>query len=84
MELKSHINRKNMLDQETLRPVIIAMAVYITINMLLPRILKKPTGIQVIDDLVMMSISHRDSLMTGTILIGIIVLITNYIQDELL
>ena len=73
-----------MLDQESLRPVIIAMAVYITINMLLPRILKKPTGIQVIDDLVMMSISHLDSLMTGTILIGIIVLITNYIQDELL
>ena len=73
-----------MLDQETLRPVIIAMAVYITINVLLPRILKKPTGIQVIDDLVMMSISHRDSLMTGIILIGIIVFITNYIQDELL
>lgn len=84
LEIKSHTNRKNMLDQETLRPVIIAMAVYITINVLLPRILKKPTGIQVIDDLVMMSISHRDSLMTGTILIGIIVFITNYIQDELL
>ena len=71
-----------MLDQETLRPVIIAMALYITISTLLPRIVKKPTGVQVIDDLVMTAIAQKDSLMSGTILIGLIVLATNYIQDE--
>jgi hypothetical protein len=71
-----------MLDQESLRPVIIAMALYITISILLPRIVKKPTGIQVIDDLVMTTITQKDSLMSGTILIGLIVLATNYIQDE--
>jgi hypothetical protein len=71
-----------MLDQESLRPVIIAMALYITISILLPRIVKKPMGIQVIDDLVMTTIAQKDSLMSGTILIGLIVLATNYIQDE--
>ena len=72
-----------MLDQESLRPVIIAMALYITINILIPRIIKKPTGIQIIDDLVMKIIAEKDSMMSGTILVGLIVLATNYIQDEL-
>ena len=72
------------LDQESLRPVIIAMALYIAISVLIPRIVKKPTGIQPVDDLVMTIIAQKDSLMSGTILIGIIVLATNYMQDELL
>ena len=73
-----------MLDQETLRPVIIAMALYIAISIFIPRIIKKPTGIKALDDLVMTIISQQDSLMSGTILIGIIILGTNYIQEELL
>jgi hypothetical protein len=72
-----------MLDQESLRPVIIAMALYITINILVPRIVTKPSGIQVVDDLIMKIIAEKDSMMSGTILIGLIVLATNYIQDEL-
>jgi hypothetical protein len=73
-----------MLDQESLRPVIIAMAIYISVSTLVPRIIKKPVGIQVIDDLVMKLIAERDSMMSGAILIGLIVLATNYIQDELI
>jgi hypothetical protein len=73
-----------MLDQETLRPVIIAMALYISIATILPRIVKKPTGIQVIDDLVMTIITQKGSLMSGTILVGLIVLATNYINEELM
>jgi hypothetical protein len=73
-----------MLDQESLKPVIIAMALYLTILTIVPRIAKKPTNIQIVDDLVMMIISQRGSMMSGTILIGLIVLATNYIQDELL
>ena len=60
------------------------MALYITISTLVPRIATKPTGIQIVDDLVMSIIAQRDSMMSGTILIGLIVLATNYIQDELL
>ncbi|ALI95345.1 hypothetical protein AP053_gp200 [Ostreococcus mediterraneus virus 1] len=70
------------LDQETLRPVIIAMALYLAINILVPRILKKPTGIKPIDDLVMTMIAQQDTLMNGTILIGLVVLGTNYIQEK--
>ena len=73
-----------MLDQDILRPVIIAMALYVTITTLIPRIVKKPTGVQVVDDLVMTIISQKGSMMSGTILIGLIILATNYIQDELL
>lgn len=73
-----------MLDQESLRPVIISMALYMTISVIVPRIVKKPSGVQVIDDLVMYIISQKDSLMSGTILVGLIVFATNYIQDELL
>jgi hypothetical protein len=73
-----------LLDQESLRPVIIAMTVYIAISIIIPRIVKKPTGIKAIDDLVMTIIAQKDSLMSGTILIGLVVLATNYIQDELL
>ena len=73
-----------MLDQESLRPVIIAMALYITISTLVPRIATKPSGVQVLDDLVMTIITQRDSMMSGTILIGLIIFATNYIQDELL
>ena len=73
-----------MFDQESLRPVIIAMALYITLATLVPQIIKKPTGIQVIDDLVMTLIAQKSSMMSGTILIGLIVLATHYIQEKLL
>jgi hypothetical protein len=73
-----------MFDQETLRPVIIAMALYITLATLVPQIIKKPTGIQVVDDLVMTLIAQKSSMMSGTILIGLIVLATHYIQEKLL
>ena len=58
------------------------MTLYIAVNVLLPRIITNPTGFQPLDDLVMTSIAQRESLMSGTILIGLIVLGTNYIQDE--
>ena len=73
-----------MFDQESLRPVIIAMALYITLATLVPKIVKKPTGIQVIDDLVMTLIAQKSSMMSGTILIGLVVLATHYIQEKLL
>ena len=70
------------LDQENLRPVIIAMAVYLAIATLIPRVVKKPTGIQPVDDVVMTLIAQKGSLMSGTIIIGLVVLATNYIEDE--
>jgi hypothetical protein len=72
------------LDQESLRPVIIAMAVYLTIATVVPRVVKKPTGIQPIDELVMTLITQQGSLMSGTILVGLVILLTNYIENEFL
>ena len=46
-----------MLDQETLRPVIIAMALYLAISQIVPEIFKKPTNIKLIDDIVAMLIA---------------------------
>ena len=70
------------MDQETLRPVIIAMSLYIIIATLVPRFVTKPTGIEFIDDIVMSLIAQKDSMMSGTIIIGLVVFTTNYIQDK--
>jgi hypothetical protein len=72
------------LDQENLRPVIVAMALYIAISTLVPPLVKKPTGVKALDDLTMMIIAQRSQMMSGTILIGLIVLATNYIVEEIL
>jgi hypothetical protein len=71
-----------LLDQENLRPVIIAMALYLTIATLIPRVIKKPTGVKILDDIVMALIAERGSLMSHTIILGIVVLGTNYIHEE--
>ncbi len=71
-----------MLDEETLRPVIISMALYITIATLVPIIFKKPTGVKVVDDLTLSVIRQKEMLMSGTILVGLVTFGTNYIQDE--
>ena len=73
-----------MLDQETLRPVIIGMALYLAISQIVPEIFKKPTNIKFIDDIVAMLIAQKGSLTSGAILTGMIILITNYINDEFL
>ena len=71
-----------MLDQETLRPVIIAMTLYLAISKIVPELIKKPTNIKFIDDIIAMLIAQRGSLMSGAILTGIISFLTNYITDE--
>ena len=72
-----------MFDSETLTPVIASMATYIALVVLVPKIIKEPTGIKVIDDIVLLLISQKGSLMSGTILIGLIVYLSRYIQDYL-
>jgi hypothetical protein len=73
-----------MLDQETLRPVIISMALYLAISQIIPEILKKPTNIGFVDEIVAMLIAQKGSLTSGAILTGLIIFMTNYINDEFL
>ena len=48
-----------MLDQETLRPVILAMTFYIAVSVLVPKLAKKPSGIKFIDDIVAFLIAQQ-------------------------
>lgn len=72
-----------MFDTDTLRPVIIAITLYILLSQFLPTILKKPTGVKIIDDMVMLLISQKGMLASGATLIGLIVYFTNYINLEM-
>jgi len=71
-----------MFDQDMLKPVIISMVLYLLIAKLLPEILKKPTGIGIIDDLNMMLIAQKGSLASGAVLTGLISLLSQYIIDQ--
>lgn len=73
-----------MFDSETLRPVIIAMTLYLVFSNALPKIIKKSTGVKPIDEINMMLISQSGFLMAGTILTGVIVFLTNYINTDVL
>ena len=48
-----------MLDQETLKPVIISMIVYLVVAKMIPDIIKKPTGITFIDEVTCFSLPRR-------------------------
>ena len=71
-----------MLDQETLRPVILAMAFYIAVSVLVPKLAKKPSGIKFIDDIVAFLIAQQGNVTSGTILIGLGVFVANYVDQE--
>jgi len=49
---------------------------------ILPKIIKKPTGIGFVDEVVMHVVAQQGAITPGAILVGLIVLATNYIKDE--
>ena len=73
-----------MFDSDTLRPVIIAMALYLALSIIIPKIITKPTGVKVIDDEIMYLLAQKGFLMSGVIFIGIIMYGTNYISTQML
>ena len=73
-----------MFDSETLRPVIIAMALYIALSIIVPKLVKKPTGVKLVDDEVMYLMAQKGFLVSGVILIGIIMYSTNYITTRVI
>jgi hypothetical protein len=73
-----------MFDTETLRPVIIGMTVYIILANTLPKVVKEPTGFKAFDELTMLLIAQKGSMMAGAILAGLVVYLANYINEEML
>ena len=61
--------------------VLISMFVYLLLNQFVPKIIKKPTGIEPLDNIVMLLISEQQSVMTGILLTGIINALTQYIIE---
>lgn len=72
-----------MFDQESLKPVIVSMVVYLILVQLIPQIIKKPTGISFVDDLVLFLHSQKGAFSSGALFTGLIVLITDKIVLEL-
>ena len=73
-----------MFDSDTLRPVIIAMALYLVLSNVVPKVIKKPTEIKVFDDLVMYLIAQKGFLTSGVIMVGLIMYLSNYINVRML
>jgi putative solute:sodium symporter small subunit len=73
-----------MFDSDTLRPVIIAMIIYFVLTTFVPKIIQKPTGVELVDNEVMYLMAQKGSLVSGLILIGLIVYLTNYTNNELI
>ena len=60
------------------------MALFIVIVKALPKVLRDSTNIKVIDDVTMLTVALKDFLMPGTILVALIVYLTNYINANVL
>lgn len=73
-----------MLDSVVLQPVAIAMAIYLVLANLIPKIITKPTGVQIVDDFVMYLISQQGFYTSGALLSGLVVFLTNYSVAEIL
>ena len=73
-----------MLDQDTLRPVIISMILYILLSVSIPNYVTKPTGIRLIDDIITYLITQKGNIASGTILVGVVILASNHISDKFL
>ena len=72
-----------MFDSDTLRPVIIAMALYLVFSIMVPKLVKKPTDIKIVDDLIMYLVAQKGFLMSGAILVGLIMYLSNYVNMKM-
>jgi len=58
------------------------MSLYIITSVTVPRFATKPTNIEIIDDIVAFLVAQRGSVMSGTILMGLLIFTANYIDTE--
>ena len=70
--------------EHNFRPVFVGMFLYVLLINLIPKVITKPTGIKIVDDLVMFSLANKDSALAGAILIGVTVFGANYIDCHVL
>jgi len=55
-----------------------ALVINLLLVYLIPRLIKKPTGIQVVDDVVLFLNSQKDFLFASSIVVGVTVYLSHY------
>ena len=63
-------------------PVVVSMLVYLVLGQIVPKIINKPTGVQVVDDMVTLLISQQFSLVPATLIVGLSVFLALKIIDS--
>lgn len=63
-------------------PAVMSMLVYLVMAQVVPKVFKKPTGIQVVDDMVTLLISQQSSLVPATLIVGLSVLLAMKVIDS--
>lgn len=71
-----------MLDSAEAKPIFTLMIVYLLLSVMIPKMIQKPTGIQIIDNLVMDLNVQKGAYTSNLLMIGISMLITNYLLEE--
>lgn len=66
------------------RAAIIGALVYILFLNVIPRVFTKPTGIEIVDDIVMYTHANKSSVVPSAILIALVVYVANYIDAQVL
>jgi hypothetical protein len=59
-----------------------ALAINFLLVYLVPRLIKKPTGIQVVDDVVLFLNSQKGFLLASSIVVGLVVYLSHYWVDS--
>ena len=72
-----------MMNVQDLRPVVIAMTIYIVLSHLIPKVVTKPTEVKVVDEIVVYSNEQRKSLVPGAIMAGIVVYLTMMVNQRM-
>lgn len=58
--------------------------IFLVLSQLLPRLITEPTGIDVVDDMVILLISQRNNLTAGAALVGLVTVLTQYVLTEMI
>ena len=65
------------------QPIFLAMFVFTFFVKIIPRVISKPTGIDLVDKVVMLTVSIQDSVLPGSILVALVVMTSTYIDNQL-
>ena len=71
-----------MFESAAIHLVIVSMIVYLVLCNMIPKMIKKSTGIETVDNVVMTVLAQQSSCASNVLLVGLSVLITVFILQE--